>query len=104
MEYVNVTLDLLKLMEFVHWELRFQFLVMLELSLIRNFKNVYHVLMDAWVVKIVTIVPNADLTTHLIQEHLSVLKIVVMEKDTHLPVTMEITSTVMDAVWIVKFK
>lgn len=82
----------------------FQYHVMLQPILIHNFKNVYHVLMDVWVVKTVMIVLNVDLIIHLILKLAFVFKYVVMEKDILQIVMMEITSMVMDAVEIVKLK
>ncbi len=54
---------------------------MLEHILIVNFKNVFHVLMAAYHVKLVMIVLCADLIILLIQKVDSVFKFVVMEKD-----------------------
>lgn len=82
----------------------FQYHAMLQPISIRNFKNVYHVLMDVWAVKTVMIVLNVDLIIHLILKLAFVLKYVVMEKDILQIVMMEITSMVMDAVEIVKLK
>lgn len=62
-EFVNVIMDSLMLMVPVHLKLLFQLNAEYQPILIVNFKNVYHVLMDVWVVKIVINVPNADQTT-----------------------------------------
>ena len=76
---------------------------MLAHSLIVNFKNVYHVQMDVLVVKTVMIVHNVGLIIIYIQVDF-VLKYVVMEKDIHLVVMMEIIIMEMDAPMTVKFK
>jgi hypothetical protein len=77
---------------------------MLVHSLIINFKNVYHVLMDVLVVKIVMIVINVDLIIIFIQQVDFVLKSVVMEKDILLVVMMVIILMETDVAEIVKFK
>ena len=91
-------------MAYVFLELKLQFNVMLVHSLIVNFKNVYLVLMDVLVVKIVMIVINVDLIIIFIQQVDSVLKSVVMEKDILLVVMMVIILMEMDVVEIVKYK
>lgn len=54
-------------MDYVFLELKLQSDAMLVHYLIVSFKNVYHVLMDVLVVKIVMIVINVDLITIFIQ-------------------------------------
>jgi hypothetical protein len=91
-------------MAYVFLELKLQYNVVLVHSLIISFKNVYLVLMDALVVKIVMIVINVDLIIIFIQQVDYVLKYVVMEKDILLVVMMVIILMEMDVVEIVKYK
>lgn len=77
---------------------------MLELTLIPNFKNAFHALMDVFHAKLVTTVLNADQTTIWMLNLAFVLKFAVMERDTLLNVTMETTLMVMDVQRIVTLK
>jgi hypothetical protein len=67
-------------------------------------KSVSHVLMDASVVRLATIVLNAGLTIFLIQDLHCVYKFVVMVRSTLQTVMMAIMLMVMDAAWIVTLK
>ncbi len=104
MVFVNVIVVMLIWMVHVYWEQQHQLVVMLVHSLIINYRNVYHVQMDVWVVKIVMIVHNVDLIIILMLKVVFVIKYVVMVKDIHFNVMMVIMLIVMVVVEIVIFK